>query len=176
MELKNRHLLFGIALIMSLISLSILHAREPQTSPPNLLENGDFSAGSEYWETDGGEIIPDLDDPTRKILRLPLPDSVGAVSQKLSLPSGPLSLDFKCRLRAASASERNPVLVRVRLYDEKGNSLIIGGLKISENKKWHTLSVRSVKPREPFRDKLVLEAITGQGPLLIADVVLRYAK
>lgn len=165
-------LVFVFLLVFAIALVHDLDAREPEKSPPNLLKNSDFSRGTEYWEMDGGEIILDPNNPTRKILRLPLPHEVGAISQKLSLPPGPLSLDFKCRLRGVSASKSHPILVRVRIYDEKDNSLIIAEEKIVENKTWHTLMVRHVRPREPFRNRLLLETITGQGPLLIANVTL----
>jgi hypothetical protein len=150
-------------------------AREPQTGTLNLVKNGDFFAGTDYWQADSADVIRDSNDHTRRVLRVPMRDGVGSISQKLLLPNNTVRLDFSCRLRAVSATKDHPVLSRVRLYDANGNSLIIADKQISVNGKWYTVKARGIDPKS-FRDRLLLEAITGQGPLLIADVVLAGAR
>lgn len=162
-------------LLVLLVLIIQAHAREPQTAALNLVKNGDFFAGTDYWQTDGADVIRDSNDPTRRVLRVPMRDGVGAISQKLSLLNNTVRLDFSCRLRAASATKGHPVLSRVRLYDEKGNSLIIADMQISGNGKWYMVKARDIDPKS-FRDRLLLEAFTGQGPLLVADVVLARAR
>jgi hypothetical protein len=164
-------------LLLAFVFVIVLNAwaREPQTGALNLVKNGDFSAATDYWQTDGADVIRDSDDPTRRVLRLPMRNGVGAISQKLSLPNNTMRLDFSCRLRAVSATKDHPVLSRVRLYDAKGNSLIIADKQISANGKWYTVKARDIDPKS-FRDRLLLEGITGQGPLLVADVVLARAR
>src|SRR5918996_535385 len=142
------------------------HGVEPGGAAANLLKNGDFSAGAEFWDAEAGDIVPDPSNRSKKVLRLRLADGVCAASQKLSFRRGPLSLNFSCRLRAISASKRVPVLVRVRLYDENGNSVIIGDQQISQSERWQALTIRRVEPTESMRDKLLIEAITGKGALL----------
>jgi hypothetical protein len=158
-----------------LVAVSDASAREPQTGALNLVRNGDFSAGTDFWQTDGADVIRDPNDPTRRVLRVPMRDGVGAISQNLSLPNNTVRLDFSCRLRALSATKDDSVLSRVRLYDANGNSLIIADKQISANGKWYTVKARDIDPKS-FRDRLLLEAITGQEPLLVADVFLARAR
>jgi hypothetical protein len=138
----------------------------------NYVKNGMFDQGMAYWNARDAAVVPDPKQKRNPVIRVHLVDGTFALSQKLSLPVGVKSLSGSLRVRAAEASMKAPVQMRLRLYDRKGDSVVIGGKSIQESEVWTQIKIATfqVNPRDVKR--LLIESNRGQGFVLIDDIVL----
>jgi len=141
--------------------------------PSDYVKNGTFDRGMAYWEGPDTAIVPDPDQKKNPVIRVHLVNLTFALSQKLSLPVNVKYLSGSLRLRATEASTSQPVQIRLRLYDQNGDSMIIGGKSIQKSGVWTQIRIApfQVNPRDIKR--LLIESNRGHGFVLIDDVVLR---
>src|ERR1043166_1774123 len=91
----------------------------------NYVRNGRFDQGMAHWEGPDTAIVSDPDQKKNPVIRVHLVNQTFALSQKLSLPVNVKYLSGSLRVRAAEASVRAPVQIRLRIYDRKGDSVVI---------------------------------------------------
>jgi hypothetical protein len=146
----------------------------PSRRTPNLLANGDFSAGLTHWELSGqGAVVDDPGQPGNPVLRIQRVDDLFGLSHALAVPDGTERLTIHVRVRATAASDAAPIGLRLRIYDQDDNSAFTMWT-IREAGTWVEITeTLSDLPSRPV--SVGLENNRGTGDLLIDDLEIRVA-
>ena len=163
----------SVALALSIAAGQFCRGSTLTQNTSNYVKNGTFDQGMAYWETHGATIVPDPKQKKNPVIRLHLVNGVFALSQKLSIPASVKSLSGSLRVRATEASVNAPVQGRLRLYDRKGDSVVIGGKSIQRSGVWTRIRIAAFQVNPPDAKRLLIESNRGQGFVLIDDIILR---
>lgn len=146
----------------------------PARRSPNLLANGDFSAGLAHWELSGkGAVVDDPEQPGNPVLRIQRVEDLFGLSHALTVPDGTQRLTLHVRVMATAATEDEPIGLRLRIYDEDRNSAFTMWT-ISQGGTWIEITETiSDLPSRPV--SVGLENNRGSGDLLIDDLEIRAA-
>lgn len=139
-----------------------------------MLANGDFSAGLAQWDLSGkGGVVDDPAQPGNPVLRIEHIEDLFGLSHALTVPDGTERLDVRLRVMATAATEAEPVALRLRLYDEDGNS---GFTMWTITRPGTWIEITETIADLPDRPVSIgLENNRGAGDLLIDDLELQPA-
>lgn len=146
----------------------------PVRRSPSLLANGDFSAGLAHWKLSGkGAVVNDPEQPGNPVLRIQRIEDLFGLSHALTVPDGTERLTVQLRVMATAATEPDPIGLRLRFYDQDGNSGFTMWT-IARSGTWIEITETiSDLPSRPV--SIGLENNRGAGDLLIDDLALQPA-
>jgi hypothetical protein len=146
----------------------------PARRLPNLLANGDFSAGLAQWELSGkGAVVDDPAQPGNPVLRIQQVEDLFGLSHALTVPDGTERLTLHFRVMATAATEAEPIGLRLRIYDQDDNSAFTMWT-IGQAGTWIEITeTLSDLPSRPV--SVGFENNRGAGDLLIDDFEIRAA-
>jgi hypothetical protein len=136
-----------------------------------MLANGDFSAGLAHWSLSGkGAVVDDPEQPGNPVLRIQRIEDLFGLSHALTVPDGTERLTVQLRVMATAATEAAPISLRLRFYDQDGNSAVTMWT-IARSGTW--IEITETISDLPSRMVSVgLENNLGAGDLLIDDLAL----
>jgi hypothetical protein len=138
----------------------------------NLIRNGTFTNGLDCWVTDHVT----FDQKTRMVSAdlTKNTDSWFALSQNLTIPPNLKSLEIEgsIELIAQKIPVQQPILIRIRLYDARGNSLIISSREINQSKAPQVIKIPRRYVDSIYSDHFMIEGIRGEGILIFKDAKL----
>jgi hypothetical protein len=146
----------------------------PARRSPSLLANGDFSAGLAHWELSGkGAVVDDPEQPGNPVLRIQRIEALFGLSHAFTVPDGTERLTVHLRVMATAATEAEPIGLRLRFYDQDGNSAFTMWT-IARSGTWIEIT-ETISDLPPRPVSLGLENNRGAGDLLIDDLTLQPA-
>ena len=138
----------------------------------NLIRNGTFTNGLDCWVTDHVT----FDQRTRMVSADLTKNTDGwfALSQNLTIPPNLKSLEIEgsIELIAQKIPVQQPILIRIRLYDARGNSLIISSREINQSKAPQVIKIPRRYVDSIYSDHFMIEGIRGEGILIFKDAKL----
>lgn len=157
--------------VVSIGALALALGTSPARARGNIIANGDFSKGMARWELSSpGAVVSAPGEKANKVLKVDKIEEIFGLSQKTNVPSGKRTLSIRFRAMATRATEENPVQLRFRLYDAKGNSgFAAWSLKASGL--WKPCAFTFEDVLAPVVSVL-LENNRGEGSVYLDDFVL----
>ena len=129
---------------------------------------GDFEHGIGDWELSGSAVVPDPLAPTNHVVALR--GEPPAASAPVRIPISVDAVEIRFRVLAPTSLKlrfESKLLIRVRLYSEKGNSRFVEA-EVTASGQWQMKSLR-LSPVGEFRHRVLIEALNSDGPFYIDD-------
>lgn len=154
------------ALILALLGAG------PICAGGNLIVNGDFSKGMAGWQlSNPGGVVAAPGEKGNRALRVDRIEEIFGLSQQTKIAARAGALTVRFRALATKATAENPVQLRFRLYDARGNS-VVAGWRLTTSRRWTPLSFTFGEVPDNVVSVL-LENNRGEGSVYVDDLVLQ---